>query len=461
MKNYYRHQHLLLTSIVLLSLTMAMVIGCNKLSYRTDGITDPGLSKIKEWYYGNFKKSPEYKSINWSDPLLDDMKDKMSKDRQFIKHPYWSKTMIHKFGKQTIYEIPLSYENELFVFFGDNKYNSEEKNLIKKCRINRALFVINQDGSISKKIVTFLPSLKFLQANGYDISRINTRNFKENKFDGFLFVKKWDESFEKIYQWEDGKVKQLKVSVNKNANIYKPTNKSQMAAEQNCYFEPVLKCEVIGCVYVPIGDEPSPPCESLPSEQQSLDCHYEYEQVCQETNDPNICMGYPSEEECYCALYGMCSNDDGTSPDSETENCSDSETTLNEALTCNSASESVNIIPLSQTLNKREFMLQWIFVKHAYSLWYFVSHEHAYHKKVFGVWQWDKLTHENIEKMGGQFGVEINCTILDKIIEVGKFNSGIDLKYKVKGSFICNGVPLAMDWPSMSSKKIWNINDTK
>jgi hypothetical protein len=214
MLNYYRYKPLLYTIALLLLLTAIMFISCNKLNYQTDNIKDQGLANIKEWYYGYFKKTPDYKSVNWKNALLDDLKNKISPNQQFIKHPYWSKTIIHKMGNLAVYEIPLIYQDELFVFFGGRKYTAEEKNLLKKSRINRALFTINKDGSINKKVVTFLPSLKFLQANRYDISHINTKNFAEKKFEGFLFIKNWDESFEKIYQWEDGKVKQLKISTN-------------------------------------------------------------------------------------------------------------------------------------------------------------------------------------------------------------------------------------------------------
>ncbi|MBK7884308.1 MAG: hypothetical protein IPJ81_11310 [Chitinophagaceae bacterium] len=141
--------------------------------------------------------------------------------------------------------------------------------------------------------------------------------------------------------------------------------------------------------------------------------------------------------------------------------CASAEATLNNAIQTVAVAEKVSILPLSQMANTREFLLPWKFVRHVLNTWSYNSNEHAYHKKVNGVWQWDKLTHESINLVGNTFGVEVNCTILDKIIEVGIYNAGIELKYNIKGSFACEGVPIASNWKEMKSKKIWNINDTK
>jgi hypothetical protein len=108
------------------------------------------------------------------------------------------------------------------------------------------------------------------------------------------------------------------------STINNSNNKNQNVADENCHFEPVEKCVLEGCVYVPMGgDDPWPGCDDVPAEQQAWGCYYEYEQVCQEINEPNICAGYPSEEECYCALYNICGNGGGDGGNSEPDELPD------------------------------------------------------------------------------------------------------------------------------------------
>ncbi|MES2006398.1 MAG: hypothetical protein V4450_17915 [Bacteroidota bacterium] len=203
--------------------------GCKKLAIKTG----PTLAKnwAKEWYYGEFKKTPAFSSSK-------------------INHyPDWAHSMPQYLGEYTIVEYPLkSSVRTSPISYAD--YTKDEKKRIMDASFERVIVGMKSNQKPQIRVLTYVPELEYLKRNRYDASN-NKITAIANDFDGLVLVSDWNGKFITGFNFKNGKIttrvrlnqnkknetidKKLAVtSTNKSASEEKSTNDLQKQVN-SCY----------------------------------------------------------------------------------------------------------------------------------------------------------------------------------------------------------------------------------
>jgi hypothetical protein len=297
--------------IATLFLTTAIVIqGCKKndLNFTEDSSKATFTKEAaKEWYYGVFKKSAEYKSYN--------------QKTMGEKQPIWETAKSHKVGDLEILEFSLVKDYKKVQIDKSQNLNAVNSKRVLENTLNHLILIKDKAGQIKIREVQIIPNFDYLLKKNYDIS-INNFFSLDKEFDGRVIVKDWNEAFLRGFLFEDGKIRKS----------YKPTS-NRFTANQ-----PSVTTE----------SESGPPlCVDVYDELWERHCegHYEgdvkVEDRCGEwilvssvyigtfceddfgggngsCADPSL-----SEAECMCQLLGIGCDDEnpGPNPDPEPNDC--------------------------------------------------------------------------------------------------------------------------------------------
>ena len=183
MRNYFKF-------FILSAMIIATVIACQK-DNRTSGETEFNASVVKEWYYGKFKKSPEWAGYNSS--------------LKKMKLPDWKQFIYTKFGDNVIVEFPLVKERSAFSIAFKGGVQEHEKRQIANAAISRVLFIKQKSGNIIVREMQYIPDMEYLSRHGFDISRNKIGDVDKN-FSGTIIAKKWDGQEVSRSILKDGKI---------------------------------------------------------------------------------------------------------------------------------------------------------------------------------------------------------------------------------------------------------------
>ena len=146
-------------------------------------------SEAKEWYYGIFKKSPEWQQSNEKGEKL----------------PDWKNGTYRRVGNMEIVEFPLMKERKTYSIPSASKLSSSEIRKITDGSLSRIAFIRAANNEIVVRELDYIPDIDFLKVKGYDISDIRLGN-KENNFSGRIITKKWDGTILSTRKFENGKI---------------------------------------------------------------------------------------------------------------------------------------------------------------------------------------------------------------------------------------------------------------
>jgi|GEM_PF-1235517 len=261
----------------LLSLTVAF-IACRK-NFTESTVDTFSQSEAKEWYYGTFKKSPEWQQSTEKGKKL----------------PDWKNGTYRRVGNMEIVEFPLMKERKSFAIPSASKLSSSEKRKITDGSLSRIVFIRAANGEMVVREIDYIPEMNFLELKGYDISDLSVGT-KENKFSGRIITKKWDGTILSIRKSENGKI--TKTGIRKSNSTQKGNSLSTTTTSNTSGCEMVEICEYERyCEEVHVGDAWVPTGECTPWESTG-NCWVE------EYCGPGEC-DYGSSESCECQLYGM------------------------------------------------------------------------------------------------------------------------------------------------------------
>ncbi|MEO7445871.1 MAG: hypothetical protein ABIT96_08160 [Ferruginibacter sp.] len=231
------------------------------------------VSAAKEWYYGTFKKSPEW----------------LASDEKGLKLPYWKNGKIGKIGDLDVVEFPLVKESKHFSIPNINSESEIRK--IAEASISNVLFIRDVAGKIVLREIEYVPNWNFLQKAAFDISFFTLlKDF--NHFSGDVTVKSWNGEKISLRVIEEGQVQRVAMKLNMKLN---PVNvntikQSQSAAAvlENCVTTSYCIWQS-DCIFTISGDNMiTNECGSWYNTGECWD-----DQVC-----------YPGDED-ECLLYGI------------------------------------------------------------------------------------------------------------------------------------------------------------
>lgn len=237
----------------------------------------------KEWYYGPFKKSPEWASSPVNGKKL----------------PDWKYGVYRKVGSMEFVEFPLVKEVSKIALIGESGLSESDKKRLANSSLHRIVFVKKADGQVMVREVDYVPEWSYLNQKGFDISGI-AMGQSDNDFSGRLFVRKWNG--DELMKWNVKKgvvTSSIKIVTRKKNLMALHTNAASSSnsgcTQEVCYWKQ-------HCVRFYSGDE------FIKEECGVWELDYcEDEEVpCPDDDgdDPGPCAGL-SAEECACQVYGI------------------------------------------------------------------------------------------------------------------------------------------------------------
>lgn len=256
-----------------------MSSACRKNLREADSSFD--AKAAKEWYYGVFKKSAEFKSSpEWGKKL-----------------PGWQFGIYRRVEGMEIVEFPL-FRKKYKVSLDKSASKSEsELRQLARSSLSRIVFIKKSDGSVFVRELIYVPSMSYLQQRNFDISDVHLGINNSGGFTGRVLIGKWDGT---------------PVSV----QVFKEGNISGMG-----------KIRLAGSSSAETNGDASHGCELVEVCEYYRDCTDYYrndvwiEKVCtdwqptgfcwiEEVCEPDEC-DYSLAESCECQLYGLgCGKDD-------------------------------------------------------------------------------------------------------------------------------------------------------
>ncbi len=168
------------TAVASVSLLLLMN-ACKKNTGDTQADRPDATAAAKEWYYGNFNKSAEYKKYN------------PAKDGK--KLPDWTRGITRTMAGLTITEFPLVMEKSRVGIAGSKRnpvtMSDAEKRQTAEATITRLLFFTNAAGHTQVRQVQYIPAPGYLRQHQYDISQ-NSWGHIDRDFTGQIVVTDWN-----------------------------------------------------------------------------------------------------------------------------------------------------------------------------------------------------------------------------------------------------------------------------
>jgi hypothetical protein len=304
-------------STLLLLISVTVFIACKRSLADKMATEEFNVNAAKEWYYGVFKKSNEFKALDLTSPFLSNRGNKSktrtsSIDSVLKKFPKWNLAKSYEKNGLQIVEMPLLYNETTVLMPGMQNETNETKTKIANASLSKIIFVKKPDNSINVRLITLVPKVAYAQSKNYDISSNSLNRFDTN-FSGFVMVRKWDEEIVKVDEVLNGQkvknVKLVRAEDTTGLGFRKNTNNTN-ARTVSCDLVWVPKM-FRTCIVVGSGDDPdaNENCEQW-SEPVPSEYYGTWEPVCTDVeNDWN-----PDD---LCTLFGIGCVDEGGGGDDD------------------------------------------------------------------------------------------------------------------------------------------------
>ncbi len=199
------------------------------------------VAQAKEWYYGEFKKSDEFKNS-------------LVKGKQL---PNWEKGTYRKEGDLEIVDFPLLKNSTTIAVLKEKGVTSQGIHQIINASLKKIAFIKKPNNEIIVRELDYVPYWDYLETKGFDISNTDFGS-KNNDFTGMVTVKKWGGNFILRHAAYKGKFyKKTVKTANTNTNSQQ-TNSAPCPQIENCTYTVTCEFELHGDVWVNTGicDDP-------------------------------------------------------------------------------------------------------------------------------------------------------------------------------------------------------------
>lgn len=429
------------------------------------------MEAAKEWWYGSFRKSPEYQKRDFSSPLS------TPQGMSTKKYPRWNAAIAYSIGSLQVVELPLVYETNSILLPGMSQLNqTPEGERVARAAVHKLMLVRIANGEIVVRNVTLVPTLDFAMQTGYDLSRINLQKLPPN-FSGYQMIGGWDESVKNVIHYIDGKaIRRVKLIKRQTGMQRSPTHSRTNDDPNSC-----LQCErwvpkkVWACVIIPSGDDLADEeacrengswvdsqtegtCESIPNCPDG-DGPDPFTQCLNEGNTP---------EECMCQLYQLeCGDDDWDGDGDEIDySCYNTQENNFQQTIANSSTDNSDMSYTSIPVNDvtRNVARSWKCLN-GFGGWSLISHETGVIKYVpiFHQyrWEWESLIHNSITKQGSTFpGVSVSYSQGVGTPYISSLYASMALSFSVTYNLVCDcpNIPIVGQLPPIDRN--YNANST-
>lgn len=299
----------LLPALAAVCCTLALVFAiqaCRKTDWKynkQNNLFD--VKAAKEWWYGNFRKTSDYRAVDFSSLFAPDANNG---DVATRKYPSWKRGISYTIGNLQVAELPLIYNSPVSIFPGSGLLSKEEKIRIAKASLSKLLLFKKSTGSIVVRTVTLVPSPAYAKQKNYDITS-NTLQNPNHDFNGWLIIKDWKETLISYWQIENGK-RVKKLVIEKKQIQPKQSGGKEVITEQEVCVPAMVERTGRLCVGEVINaDEPGEPDECTDWYDYS---YWDLEFRCDDIGGPGeddpmeVCMSMGlSTEQCTCIWYGL------------------------------------------------------------------------------------------------------------------------------------------------------------
>ena len=263
------------------------------------------LTAAKEWWYGDFRKSADYQSIDLKSPIAP------SSGTSTKKYPNWAKAFCYLKSGMEVVELPLHYETNSVLLLGmQNLGKTPEATRVAGAAIHRLLIFKTANKRMVVRTVTLIPSAEFAKKNNYDLSFIKLDKLPLD-FEGHLIIACWDQKIKNIIKFSGGKPVR-KVRIVSAEEFAKRQSSGLILNRQVCTSGGWVEDREWVCVIVRTGDQAA---DDQRCQDQgywvTIGQHYEMPE-CEEVPDEDPvdeCLNSGDPTMCYCLMYGTCGDE--------------------------------------------------------------------------------------------------------------------------------------------------------
>ncbi len=224
----------------LLLLITVVINSCRKRDLITPPIKEKfSVQEAKDWFYGSFVKTEEYKNLNKSSldrkssksiSTFSDLFDNGKIPTQ--KYPSWKMAKHDDKKKYSVIEMPYAAENKYFEI-KNNVHTDAEKRKLAHYTLTNAIIVKDSKGNIFPRIVHITPDSQYLRKENFDISNNGIVNM-DNDFSGYVNIYRWNGEGLKKFYFKNGKIeKAFLVRNSTNSNVVSSNFKKKHQAKNN------------------------------------------------------------------------------------------------------------------------------------------------------------------------------------------------------------------------------------
>jgi hypothetical protein len=295
--------------VLLVIIMAALPFACKKADFSpTNDPATFNVASAKEWWYGTFRKSADFKQVSNESPLVK-MAMQGSTISQLEKQqrgrlPSWRNAKQMKLGSTTVVELPLFGGSNLVPIAEADLSNSDGLRLAALAQ-QKLLITTKGNGQPSLRVVTLVPSLKYAKAKNFDVGHLLASNLPAD-FEGDIIVADWAGNLKAAWRKTEGKAKK-RLSPRLHVSDVIQSNDASMA---NMVCEQVYA--IVGyhyyCIAAPQGDEPvEDACNRNPDLWRQGNPIWDWVYLCNDGDGGggDMCPPELSEEECICQLYGL------------------------------------------------------------------------------------------------------------------------------------------------------------
>lgn len=353
--------------------------------------TSFNAATAKEWYYGIFKKSSEWKSyyINTNSKIAS--AGKTGSASSVPKLPDWGHPSYRKAGNLEIVEFPLvkSYKDVSVPSAG---LSASDQKRIAEASLTRIVFIKDGD-KIDVREVDYIPEMESLRKMNFDLSS-NTVNKLDKNFSGRLVIKKWDGTEVGRRLVVDGKIVKRGIIKKSSEKIGDNLKLNSNGNRQVCSTIRITEYERF-CIPILDGDNIQTGEYCTEWTPTGFSWQEEY------------CYEVPDEED--CVLYGTCDLPGDECGGCETEctltedQATELSNNLSENVSISSQTDAISFTDIDEFKKRKD--PKWICLKSL--TWKLISKELGIIKLVDAtndIWNWESLTHSGISLNGIPIG---------------------------------------------------------
>lgn len=168
------------------------------------------VEEAKEWFYGTFVKSDEYKSLNKkkTEPnngvTIRSFSNSLNTLVPAQKYPSWKMAITDDKSTYSVVEMPYASERKYYEIKNE-VHSLAEKQTLAHYSVMHTLFIKDNKGTIFARSVQITPDSAYLRNEKFDITH-NSIAQMDNDFSGWVIISAWNGDALRKFKFKNGKI---------------------------------------------------------------------------------------------------------------------------------------------------------------------------------------------------------------------------------------------------------------